>query len=479
MADANEARDQLIAAGLHPLDAAMISKLVKDHNIETLGQAALLVDQVWPVDDSVGLVTQARAGWYGDPAIDGRYKRLLDAKPEMPAIDPIYRQHAVLLVNEASTAKWVSEAVRQALARIEAKVQDQMSSILTDGIPAQTVRDLELSGLSAQSFKSMINWYVAHSEDDADAFFVKTYLEYMLERSELVKGGPGSGNHGHAGRPGEVGGSAPDGTTAPTDAEDDATVPTTSSDDFSFPTPDELSGGHWEELEGDNSSSASRWIVTTADDRQWFVKQPSLEFLQQGYDEVSSEVSARLLAESLGIETLPVDYVTIDDLYPDDVHFSDKGYGAVLIYPWLPGAKPLKQFSDNFLSSAISDERYMRGNLFDFLIRNTDRHAGNIMLQSDGSPVWIDHGLTFNADDKSAFLPFCWNYADNNPVTDETMTWMENGIQAAKRRANSDTLPHIEFAESRLKILQDRYLEMKDRNPGRMVWRKMNSRLKY
>lgn len=44
-------------------------------------------------------------------------------------------------------------------------------------------------------------------------------LLMIFDPATIVKGGPGSGNFGHAGRPGEVGGSAPDGTTPSGDSD--------------------------------------------------------------------------------------------------------------------------------------------------------------------------------------------------------------------------------------------------------------------
>jgi 2'-5' RNA ligase len=62
---------------------------------------------------------------------------------------------------------------------------------------------------------------LAQSIDDFTCDKCITALEKRQERGDLIKrGGPGSGHHGHKGRPGEVGGSLPSGATAvkePTD----------------------------------------------------------------------------------------------------------------------------------------------------------------------------------------------------------------------------------------------------------------------
>lgn len=61
--------------------------------------------------------------------------------------------------------------------------------------------------------KEIVKGLVTGSNDYdevSDAFARKAFPEAFTE----TKGGPGSGNHGHAGRPGMVGGSAPDGLSS-------------------------------------------------------------------------------------------------------------------------------------------------------------------------------------------------------------------------------------------------------------------------
>lgn len=57
------------------------------------------------------------------------------------------------------------------------------------------------------------NFYLDNAEADPRLGQVEAIksMQVKLWPQRYVKGGPGSGNHGHAGRPGEVGGSGPGG----------------------------------------------------------------------------------------------------------------------------------------------------------------------------------------------------------------------------------------------------------------------------
>ncbi|MGY0063258.1 SCO1664 family protein [Streptomyces sp. LZ34] len=80
------------------------------------------------------------------------------------------------------------------------------------------------------------------------------------------------------------------------------------------------------------------------------------------------------------------------------------------------------------------DERLRRLAVLDAVINNGDRKGGHLLPTADGRIYAIDHGVTFNADDKLRTL--LWGWA-GEPLSDEALTVLR---RLADRLADGDPL---------------------------------------
>ncbi|MDX3229704.1 SCO1664 family protein [Streptomyces sp. ME19-01-6] len=80
------------------------------------------------------------------------------------------------------------------------------------------------------------------------------------------------------------------------------------------------------------------------------------------------------------------------------------------------------------------DERLRRLAVLDAVINNGDRKGGHLLPTADGRIYAIDHGVTFNADDKLRTL--LWGWA-GEPLPDESLTVLR---RLADRLADGDPL---------------------------------------
>ncbi|ADI11570.1 hypothetical protein SBI_08452 [Streptomyces bingchenggensis BCW-1] len=80
------------------------------------------------------------------------------------------------------------------------------------------------------------------------------------------------------------------------------------------------------------------------------------------------------------------------------------------------------------------DERLRRLAVLDAVINNGDRKGGHLLPTADGRIYAIDHGVTFNADDKLRTL--LWGWA-GEPLSDEALTVLRG---LADRLADGDPL---------------------------------------
>ncbi|MGW3565728.1 SCO1664 family protein [Streptomyces sp. NPDC000941] len=80
------------------------------------------------------------------------------------------------------------------------------------------------------------------------------------------------------------------------------------------------------------------------------------------------------------------------------------------------------------------DERLRRLAVLDAVINNGDRKGGHLLPTADGQIYAIDHGVTFNADDKLRTL--LWGWA-GEPLSDEALTVLR---RLADRLADGDPL---------------------------------------
>lgn len=221
--------DVLIKAGVHPLTAQAINEIVSRHTLTSLSDAALLAGQLWPPDQPKEAIVSARADWFGNPAIDDRYKRILDATadalPESVQVEFVPAHYVSTFFDTAKAAEWPSAAVRAAVERLWQKATDQLADQPMFG-------DRELpTTLHSYSLADLAGLYVNYEragmpKSHPFRLLLGHYFDYALvepvnpqtftglQDDAAVKGGLGSGNFGHAGRPGERGGSAPKGSTA-------------------------------------------------------------------------------------------------------------------------------------------------------------------------------------------------------------------------------------------------------------------------
>lgn len=116
-----------------------------------------------------------------------------------------------------------------------------------------------------------------------------------------------------------------------------------------------------------------------------------------GHNDIGRELAAQYINDKMGKW---VDMPTaVERTFPDDLKYNrarDPRYdpeelvpiGRALVLNWREG-KPLGAMS----RARMADVRKMA--LFDAIIGNTDRHAGNALIAPDGHMVAIDHGLAF------------------------------------------------------------------------------------
>lgn len=233
----------------------------------------------------------------------------------------------------------------------------------------------------------------------------KSSDNYGLQR--FFKGGSGSGNHGHAGRPGQIGGSAPGhgGGGAPEGEGErkprrggggkvDVTVPVR---DVAFETGqitqthhsfDE--GGHVNQtykvdIEGDGSGIAK----ATDDEQQENVRGFARDVKK--YTGTDFQKCSQTEREVLASE---VDKVLGVDLVPNTVfkEIPNHGIGSVQEFK-----KNLKRLDENDAEKGAYNDRWqeiVKGAVFDRMIGSCDRHCKNVYWQGD-KLVFIDNGYTF------------------------------------------------------------------------------------
>ena len=76
---------------------------------------------------------------------------------------------------------------------------------------------------------------------------------------------------------------------------------------------------------------------------------------------------------------------------------------------WIDGAKSVKQAGGRVPNGEVWGRAIRRMQLFDNLVGNPDRNAGNILLGAPGELILIDHSRAFVIDQK---LPFAFERVD-------------------------------------------------------------------
>jgi hypothetical protein len=171
----------LMEAGLDPLDAQQIVNAVER-------QEAL------PAQADV-ILQDARRAWWSAEYIPNEYKRLLDASlTEQPSVVP---------PDEALLKKSLSEQLDRF-----AKAGMLLTSLARLSVHHHLdMAEPETPIPSLDSLPALIKAHTAYqvAEQSLPADLLGLYVDKAF--TEAMKGGPGSGNHGHRGRPGERGGS--------------------------------------------------------------------------------------------------------------------------------------------------------------------------------------------------------------------------------------------------------------------------------
>lgn len=178
----------------------------------------------------------------------------------------------------------------------------------------------------------------------------------------IEKGGPGSGHHGHAGRPGKVGGSAPSKLGGGPDADfERAAKPE------NVQRETKLGGGVTDslllELKGDGRGV-------------WKANQLA--------NNADAEVLADRLDDVLGLDVVPK---TV--LLPTD----EGEVGSCQRF--VEGARTAMELYDEGKEAEIFEHRdeIERMVLLDYLTGNIDRHYGNVVFDRDGKLWAIDNGM--------------------------------------------------------------------------------------
>jgi hypothetical protein len=115
------------------------------------------------------------------------------------------------------------------------------------------------------------------------------------------------------------------------------------------------------------------------------------------WESYKSEIAAYELDKLLGMHMVP----------PAVEREVDGDTGAAIM--WIDGAKSVKQAGGRVPNGEVWGRAIRRMQLFDNLVGNPDRNAGNILLGAPGELILIDHSRAFVIDQK---LPFAFERVD-------------------------------------------------------------------
>ena len=115
------------------------------------------------------------------------------------------------------------------------------------------------------------------------------------------------------------------------------------------------------------------------------------------WESYKSEIAAYELDKLLGMHMVP----------PAVEREVDGDTGAAIM--WIDGAESVKQAGGRVPTGEVWGHAIRRMQLFDNLVGNPDRNAGNILLGAPGELILIDHSRAFVMDQK---LPFAFERVD-------------------------------------------------------------------
>ncbi len=217
-----------------------------------------------------------------------------------------------------------------------------------------------------------------------------------------TKGSERSGHHGHTGRPGSVGGSAPGGGHH-TAAGISALGRMASTSPIRFTTP------LGEDQKGINGS----YLIEREDGSRGIFK-PTSEMTAGDPD---AEVLAYELSESLGWNFVPHTEIL--------VHEGKEGS----VQKWIEDSKTYYDH-DLLEQKDIYREAGERVEVFDLLTGNVDRHPGNMIRDKSGNDWAIDNGFCFGAFEPGQNAPFGGIYVpphlEGSVVLTELSLWAKS-----------------------------------------------------
>jgi len=193
-----------------------------------------------------------------------------------------------------------------------------------------------------------------------------------------IKGGEGSGHHGHQGRPGQQGGSLPGGGRLA----DPNPMPNPNPDPNPVPRSfaNTVLNEHWVKQKALGGVGAGgSWVVEYANGKKGVYKRWGSHHGHSG----KMELIADDLDDALRLGLVPKT-VKVDN---DDV---DKG----TVQEFIEGATVGQLYGFESHEKAISEnkERVAKMAVLDFLMMNHDRNLGNYLFDENGKMWAVDHG---------------------------------------------------------------------------------------
>ncbi len=130
------------------------------------------------------------------------------------------------------------------------------------------------------------------------------------------------------------------------------------------------------------------------------------------------EVAAFLVSRATGWDVVPPTVWRVDAPFGEgsvQLWVEDDGTELVDVVPlggvakgWLPVFQAQDGEGTDVVLVHADDPRLARMVVFDAVIDNADRKAGHVLVDSDGHVWGVDHGLSFNTDDKLRSVLWGW-----------------------------------------------------------------------
>lgn len=222
------------------------------------------------------------------------------------------------------------------------------------------------------------------------------------------------------------------------------------------PDLEKLKAGEWKDITG-NSMSIGVWKVTDSDGNKWFAKYiGGSNMLPEIAMQPINERDAGYLGRALGLNLVPAEIIPLEEVSGIVPRWVGMGKGEdVVVSPWveiMTGLEMGKDLRAEWRMKKIPLDTKIKAALFDAVIQNSDRHAGNYGAGSDGSLVLIDNGFSFAEHPSIVRTPWLKEVEDNTIIDRSYLLWMRQGIEDSAKYMT----PEHE------KYVKERYTEIKD-----------------